>query len=149
MGRQGTAGALPLEVASLLVCRSPLVEVETARDKFLTTGKQPLVLSTGERKLAGGLASKGKETARILGGTMKEIEVTAGSTATLAWGSPITAEFTYSLAGNKLTVPTTVKYFGKAGEEYADWLPDNKSPKFLVYESGKKRPVLSGRFGSC
>lgn len=111
--------------------------------------KGPLTVPVGRYRIAGGLASKGKETARILGGTMKVIEVTAGSTATLAWGSPITAEFTYSLAGNKLTVPTTVRYFGKAGEEYADWLPDNKSPKFLVYESGKKRPVLSGRFGSC
>lgn len=108
-----------------------------------------LKVPAGSYTLTGGCVAKGKETARIGPGRMDPIQVAAGQTAKAAWGGPLTASFNWSRVGNEIKVQPNVKYFGKLGEEYFDWSPDAKSPKLLVFESGKKRPVASGRFAMC
>ena len=105
---------------------------------------------TGRYNFAGGLVTKGKEQARIAAGRMEALEVEKDQTATLKkWGGKVVADFNWSYAGGNLTVAPNVRYYGEAGEEYVDWVPDNKSPKILVFESGKKRPIESGRFAMC
>jgi hypothetical protein len=47
-----------IKVAAVHVGRSPLVEVETGGGKFLTTAKQPLLLSDGQLRSAGTLTDK-------------------------------------------------------------------------------------------
>jgi hypothetical protein len=47
-----TGKPTPVRVASVFVGRSLLVEVQTEKGKFLTTSKQPMLLSTGELKPA-------------------------------------------------------------------------------------------------
>lgn len=115
---------------------------------FHKNGKQ--VVPVGSYAVSGGLLVKGKETARLAAGRMKDVQVKANEAATLALGGAVQADFRYEIAGNKLTVnPSSVHYYGQAGEEYVDWVPDNKSPKLVVFDSKKKRPIESGRFASC
>jgi hypothetical protein len=56
VGRAGKP--VPVKVASIFVGKALLVEVETEKGTFLTTTKQPLMLSTGELKSAGTLTAE-------------------------------------------------------------------------------------------
>jgi hypothetical protein len=56
VGRAGKPA--PVKVASVFVGKALLVEVQTEKGRFLTTTKQPFLLSSGELKSAGNLTGK-------------------------------------------------------------------------------------------
>ncbi|MCB9891637.1 MAG: hypothetical protein H6832_12720 [Planctomycetes bacterium] len=114
---------------------------------FEKNGKQ--VVPVGKYAITGGLLTKGKEQARLATGKMRSVNVQSGKLAKIEIGGSVTADFRYELADGKLTVKPEIHYYGQGGEEYVEWLPDNKSPKITVFDSRKKRPVESGRFASC
>ncbi|MAE75711.1 MAG: hypothetical protein CMJ85_02445 [Planctomycetes bacterium] len=115
----------------------------------ITQVKGAMKVPAASYTFVGGLVAKGKEQARIHAGRMTPLSVATGQTLKLNWGGKVTAEFSYSHANGKVTIPPKANYYGTAGEEYVEWVPDQKSPKFLIYESGKKRPIASGRWAMC
>jgi len=112
--------------------------------------KSGLVVPTGSYTILSGQVRKGSQSARINGGKMNALEVRADKVNKLSWGGPLIAEFTYALAEGKVTVaPTDLHIYGKAGEEYTDWLPGAKSPKFTVRDPDTGKSIGSFIFGSC
>lgn len=99
--------------------------------------------------LVSGFVAKGLETAVIQRGKSAPIQIDAGTNYSLAWGGPVIAEFDYSVAGDTITVPPSVSFYGTGGEEYGPFKPDAKSPKILVTDKLTGKLVASGRFGGC
>lgn len=107
-------------------------------------------LPVGSYRIAAGLVSKANETVRIAPGRSQAIEVEAGKEAGLEWGNGVVAEFTFAKVGEEVTIqPTALKYYGRAGEEYLDFLPQGASPKFSVFDATTKKLLKTGRFGGC
>lgn len=102
---------------------------------FNLAGKgKGLLVPVGDYSLAGGMVKKGKHTARMKNGHMAPIEVKAGGTSKLRWGNRVISEFSHSAAGREVKIePSAVKFYGYAGEEYTDFAPNVKSPRFFVY----------------
>lgn len=147
---EGETGTIELSMKSKGKLATVALAHETGGVSFAFHGNGKLAVPVGNYKIAGGLIAKGKETARIGNGKMRGIQVKNGESTKLALGGKVQAEFAYEIVAGKLTVkPESLHYFGKSGEEYLSWAPDNKSPKLSVFDSRKKRPVESGRFASC
>ncbi len=103
----------------------------------------------GSYTLAFGLVEKANETVKIKNGKMAAIEVNPSRTTQVAWGGPLMADFAFTRKGEAVNIqPNALHYYGKAGEEYHDFLPQGASPKFLVYDERKKKLLKSGRFGT-
>lgn len=147
---EGETGEIDFSIKSKGKLATLALALEGKKVSFAFHKNGKMTVPAGEYSIAGGLIYKGKEQARIGKGKMRSLNVAAGKTAALSLGGRVNAEFAYEVAGGKLTVrPESLHYFGKAGEEYLSWTPDNKSPKLSVFDSRKKRPVESGRFASC
>jgi hypothetical protein len=114
----------------------------------LADAKSGLHVPVGSYRITGGYISNGKETVRVRGGRMNNLAVKNGEATKMAWGGPVTVEFDYTISGDKLTVPYALKFFGKAGEEYFEFLPDATSPIIKVVDE-KGKPVAQGRFPGC
>jgi hypothetical protein len=92
-----------------------------------------LLVPVGEYTIIGGFVKKGSQTVRIHTGKMSPLKVSADATNKLRWGGPLAVVFTHTLANGEVTVdPKDLHYYGKAGEEYCNWAPNAKSPKFVV-----------------
>ncbi len=114
------------------------------------TAKGGLKVPVGDYLLRAGYITQGTESVRMRQGRMAPISVPNGAPVDLAWGGPVTVEFTHSIQGEKLTIPyTSLKYFGKSGEEYFNFLPDATSPIIKVVDSKTGLVVSQGRFGGC
>jgi hypothetical protein len=111
--------------------------------------KKALRVPAGQWVISGGLVANGSETVRVRQGNMAAIAVAAGKETALSWGGPIKIDFNYTLAGDKLTVPYNLKYFGKSGEEYHDFLPDATSPQIVVMDKKKRILLSTSRFPGC
>jgi hypothetical protein len=108
-----------------------------------------MIVPVGNYRLSGGYISNGKETVRVRSGRMAAVAVKKGEQTELAWGSPVTVEFQHTIAGDKLTVPYNLKFFGKSGEEYYEFLPDATSPIIKVIDGKTGKTVSQGRFPGC
>ncbi len=115
----------------------------------LSALKNGLTVPAGEYKLLWGFVRKGGETAKVRGTNCKPLTVEAGKSTSMAWGGPLDMDFEFSIDKDKLTVPPTVKFMGRGGEEYYEFKPDAKSPKIIVYDAETKAVVVEGRFGGC
>jgi hypothetical protein len=115
----------------------------------LSGSRSGSVVPAGEYKLASGSARKGGESVRIRAGNTKPFVVESDKTSTVEWGGPLTLDFEYTVEKDKITVPPTVKFFGRGGEEYYEFKPDATSPKIIVFNAGTKKKVTEGRFGGC
>lgn len=116
----------------------------------LASAKNGMKVPAGTYTLVGGFLKKGGSSVRMRAGRMQPIEVVAEKKASLEWGAQLTAEFSYSREGEKITIqPASLKFYGKAGVEFYGWQPDAKSPKFLVKDAKSGRELTSGRFGGC
>lgn len=147
---EGETGEIAFSVKSKGKLATATVSDDSGKVSFAFHKNGTLKVPAGSYAISGGLLVKGKEQARLAAGRMKNVDVKAGKKAELAIGGKVIADFRYEVAGGKVTVkPESVHYYGKAGEEYVEWTPDNKSPKLSVFVSNKKRPVESGRFASC
>ncbi len=101
-------------------------------------------------RISGGYVTKAGESVRVKTGKMRPVSVTLGKHVKVQWGGPVIGEFNFSKAGNVVKIePTALKFFGAAGEEYVDFLPQGSSPKFFVYDETTERLIKTGRFGGC
>lgn len=112
--------------------------------------KSGLVVPTGSYTIVSGQVHKGSQSARIKSGKMNGLTVRADKVSKLSWGGPLMAEFSHALGEGKVTVdPKNLHIYGKAGEEYTDWIPGAKSPKFTVRDPDTGKEVGHFIFTSC
>jgi hypothetical protein len=94
-----------------------------------------------------GRLASGDNRVSIASGRMEKIVVEADASTTLAWGGPLTGEFTYGRQGLTFQFePDKVWYYGRAGEEYYDWTPIGASPKFVIVDAEDRAELVSGVF---
>lgn len=116
----------------------------------LSEAKGGLAVPAGEYKLVHGFAKKGSESVKIRAGAgMKPYVVTAANTTLASWGGPVEMDFEFAITKDMITVPPTLKYLGRGGEEYYDFKPDAKSPLIVVTDAETGTVVREGRFGGC
>ncbi|MDF1799189.1 MAG: hypothetical protein P1V81_08445 [Planctomycetota bacterium] len=110
-----------------------------------------LDLPVGKYTLHSGELVLGKSHATLATGRAGAIEVTSGSTTSLAWGGPVKAEFAYQRSGGQLQVgPSDITYFGRAGEQYSDFMPLGSSPQFVVKDRATGETLVDFVFpGNC
>jgi hypothetical protein len=116
----------------------------------LSDARKGMAVPVGDYKLAAGRLSKGAETVRVAQGKMPGFEVTEGAELSPTWGGGVIMEFPFTHADGIVKVePASLHFYGEAGEEYLDFLPQGKSPKFTVHDKETGRALESGRFGGC
>lgn len=116
----------------------------------LSGARDGVVVPAGEYQLASGLLTKANETVRVRNGKMGALRVEPDLTTAPKWGGEIVIEFSYTREGEKVNIePTALAYYGQAGEEYTDFLPQGESPKFFVFDEASEKELGSGRFGGC
>lgn len=112
--------------------------------------KKGMLVPTGAYDLAYGTVTQGSEVVRIRSGKMKKITVGSSALTSPAWGGPITADFKWTHVDGVLTIkPEDLFFFGNAGEEYYNWVPDGQPPAFVVKDAKNGRELLKARFGGC
>lgn len=113
--------------------------------------KQAVTLPAGHYSIHSGEVVLGKSHATLGPGRASGIEVPADGSASLAWGGPVDAEFTYQRGGGKLQIgPNDIKYFGRAGELYSSFMPLGSSPHFEVIEKATGDVLVDMVFpGNC
>ena len=147
---QGEAGNIDLR--SKFRSKGKLVSAvisNEAGDISFNVAKGSMKLPVGSYTITGGLAKKGGESAKLLAGRMEPMQVKANDKFVLAWGSPVTADFLFEVNGEEVRVKPDVHFYGKAGVEFHNWLPDAKSPKLLIKDKKTAKLLDSGRFGGC
>jgi hypothetical protein len=105
---------------------------------FEVSSVRPVRVPAGVYVFSGGLALKGEQRGRLRAGQMRPVVVRVGETAKLEWGAPLRVEFAATRQGDQVRIASTVRYFGRAGEE---WLPPrafDRVPKLEVYDAGKR-----------
>jgi hypothetical protein len=116
----------------------------------LAGAKKGLLVPAGNYTLAYGTVSQGAESVRMRAGRMKPFVVAENAVASPKLGGPIAAEFTYTHVKGVLTIkPTDLFFFGAAGEEYYNWIPDGQPPTFVVKDAKTGEEILKARFGGC
>lgn len=117
---------------------------------FNLADSKELKVPTGEYTITAGLITKGSNSVRIRQGKMSPVRVETDKVTKLKWGAKVTAEFTHSVDGKDVKIePNAVHYYGAAGEEYYDFVPNAKSPKFFVYDKASHKQLGKGIFGMC
>jgi len=108
-----------------------------------------LLVPAASYRIHSGAIGLGKTTVGVKRGRATDLVVGQGSTAKLDWGGPARAEFAYRQQGDKIQFrPDEVWYYGSSGEEYGQWRPVGKSPRFDVIRDGEV--IASAIFpGSC
>jgi hypothetical protein len=116
----------------------------------LSAAKGGLVVPEGKYEIVSGLVTMGKESVRIKTGRAKPFTVHADQASVVEWGGPLTADFTFVRTGDKVTFdPATLWFFGKAGEEYTQWIPDGAPPKFVIADAKSGKEIAEAKFGGC
>ncbi len=127
-----------------------VVSDSTGTISFNLTDSKELTVPVGDYTITAGLITKGNNKARIRQGKMSPVTVEADKPTKIRWGAKVTAEFTHSVDGKDVKIePNAVHYYGAGGEEYYDFVPGAKSPKFLVYDKATHKQLGKGIFGMC
>lgn len=103
-------------------------------------------LPAGSYTIAGGRIESGKKTStkmvRVYQGTSGPIEVKAGETTTLALGAPYKLKVATSTEeGAGVILGTSIRIFGRGGEEYALLFDDPLQPEVEVHGKGNRKIV--------
>ena len=111
-------------------------------------------LPAGSYTIAGGRIESGKKTsqklARIYQGTSGPIEVKAGETTTLALGAPYKLKVaTRTEEGSGVIVGTSIRVFGRGGEEYALLFDDPLQPEVEVHGKGNRKIVKGDKMAKA
>jgi hypothetical protein len=149
---EGKAGVLNLakDYKAKAKLLAAIVRSENGDYSYNMAGlKKGLLIPEGLYSIVAGKIAKGSETALIKQGESKPIRVSADEPSNFAWGGPIRAEFTYDRSGTDVTFsPQSLWYYGQAGEEYHQWIPDGKPPRFVIKDA-KGREIKTASFGGC
>jgi hypothetical protein len=133
------------ELASAVV-----VSLDNEMSFELSDARSGLLVPEGEYKFVHGFARKGSESVKIRGGEgMKPYKVEADRTTAASWGGAVEMDFSFTIVKDLVTVPPTLLYRGKGGEEYYEFKPDAKSPLIVVTDAETGVVVREGRFGGC
>jgi hypothetical protein len=110
-----------------------------------------LKLPAGEYRLHSGRLALGDSSATIGAGSARAILVGAGERVAPEWGGPVRAEFAVERGRGQLAFsPWDIWFYGRLGEEYANFLPLGESPQFTVRERATGEPLVYARFpGNC
>jgi hypothetical protein len=109
-----------------------------------------LPVPAGTYVIHSGKLGLGQSVVRFLGKADRRFEVKAGATARIEGGGPLHAEFGYHRQGGQVLLdPSTVHWYGRAGEEYVDWKPFGKSPEFTVRDAGTRKEIAKAIFTGC
>lgn len=111
--------------------------------------KKGLKIPAGNWVITSGLVCQGSESVRMAQGNMAAIAVSKDANTEMSWGGPISIDFQYAINGDKLTVPYNLKYYGRSGEEYREFLPDATSPQIVVMDKKKRILLSTSRFPGC
>ncbi|MEZ5966202.1 MAG: hypothetical protein R3F56_20365 [Planctomycetota bacterium] len=136
---EGPAGVLDLRSGLRVVGKLEAAVVSDLAGKLsfeVGNARRGVLVPAGVYVFTGGLATKGAEKGTLRAGQMHPLVVAAGGRTTLQWGAPLRAEFSTTRVGDKVTVGRTVRYYGRAGEE---WIPPRafaRSPKIEVFDAG-------------
>ena len=96
----------------------------------------PVRVPAGKYTVVSGVVGLGEHRVNIRAGKMKPLNLLADRSKKFDWGGPVSSEFKFARVGNQIQFsPQTIWYFGKAGEQYTDWLPIGKSPEFRVVDA--------------
>lgn len=108
-------------------------------------------LPAGSYTLHSGQVALGKGHAELRGGRMKPVKVSAGQTTELSWGGPVRAEFAYRQSGDEVQIgPGDIRYYGRAGEEYSNFMPLGSSPDFAIKDKKTGEVLVNAKFpGNC
>lgn len=127
-----------------------VVQDEQGNSFEVANERSGLTVPVGSYKLVSGYVEKGSQSVRIRAGKMQPIVVKAGDKTELDWGAPVQASIVYSFDGTEAKVdPTGVHFYGNAGEEYYDWQPGAKSPKFTVLDAETGKEVGGFQYVAC
>lgn len=156
--QEGTALAQvgTIDLASKFSSKAKLdaVVVTSTDGKFsfsLARAKEGLVVPAGEYRIHSGRIALGTSSASFRTGKAGPIVVKPGEKTVLEWGGPASAEFAAVRHDDQIEfTPWDIWYYGKAGEEYFNFLPLGTSPTFHVTNRETKEEILWVRFpGSC
>ena len=96
----------------------------------------PIEIPVGSYIVHSGLLGLGQHRVEVRSGRMEPVTLVAEQTKTIDWGGPMRSEFRFMRQGNQLRFSAdAIRYFGDAGEEYANWKPIGKSPEFKIRDA--------------
>ena len=132
---------------------SAIVRSEDRRFSFdMSLARDGMLVPVGDYELCCGTVGLGTNRLAMSTGHAKAMTVKPDATTSVAWGDgPIRAEFDYVDRGGELVfTPDAIRYYGAAGEEYANWTPIGKSPTFHITDKDTGQEIASAKFpGSC
>lgn len=144
----GPAGRLEVTTEATAKVRAAVFVSEDGRQSVnLATSEGAALVPAGRYRLhSGQLAFSGNQVG-VRSGESDWVEVTAEVPGELHWGGPVRAEFAFNRQVGQLSFdPTAIWYYGKAGEEYVDWLPNGKSPRIEVREKHSGNELAKAYF---
>jgi len=95
-----------------------------------------------------GRVTKGREHATIKTGKSQALPVVAGKTNQPQWGGPLHAKFYPRRQGDKLALsPRELYLYGRAGEQYVDFIPEGRSPEFQIVDVNTTKDLVTAKFG--
>ncbi|MFT5200369.1 MAG: hypothetical protein ACI87O_003048 [Planctomycetota bacterium] len=153
----GATGKLDLgkELTTQAKMRSVIVNSKNGEHSFELSralmAKGGLSVPAGDYILHSAQVVLGKSHADMTTGNSKPVSVEAGQTATLSWGGPVNAKFSYKRGGDELQIaPGDILYYGSAGEVYSNFMPLGSSPRFAIKEKATGDVLVNAVFpGNC
>ena len=151
---EGPVGTLDLgsEHASKARMRSVVVQSADGAHSFeVSRSKGGLKVPAGEYSVHSGRVVLGKSKAELRTGRAKSFTVSSEASTTLPWGGPVKAEFDYARSGDAITIgPLDIWYYGRAGEEYSNFMPLGSSPNFAIKDKQTGEVLVNAKFpGNC
>ncbi len=131
--------------------QTAIVRSEDGRHSFDLAGHpEGLAVPAGRYLLHGGSLGLGDSRVRFRRGKAAPIDVGADATAKVAGGGPLKAKFSWQRQGDEMVfTPDTLRWFGRAGEEYYAFAPFGNSPEFTVRDAKVRKEIAKAIFTGC
>lgn len=131
--------------------RSAIVRSEDGAYSFdLAAHADGLAVPAGRYRIHGGSLALGDSHVRFRQGKAAPVDVKAEHTVRVPGGGPLRAEFAWQRRGDELLLsPESLRWFGRAGEEYYGWAPFGSSPEFTITDMDAKQEVAKAIFTGC
>ena len=109
-----------------------------------------LRVPAGRYRIDSGKLALGQSVVHFRTGKSALLAVAPDATLAVEGGGPLEAEFAYRRAGGEVVfAPDSLRWYGRAGEEYFDWKPFGKSPEFTVTDAGVRKEIAKAIFTGC
>lgn len=148
----GPTGTLKLDVDTKAKVLGAVLKSLDGQYSFeMSRAKDGLVVPAGKYFAHSGELGIGANRMRFIRGRSKAMKVEADKPVVVGWGGPVKAEFDYQRQGDKVGLsPEAVWYYGAQGEQYLDFKPLGKSPKFTFTNKKTGREIATAYFpGTC